>query len=147
VGDQKEIRLSWAKLKGEAYQHRFVAEALDSELLVDKPVTDYPWDFTVRHPSDCKRTFNVQVKGTNCLINSNGCTRYKICCKQGCRNKHTALDPDVIDVAALYVEATNTWYNIPVTTIAGVSVWLYPHKTDSKGQYECWRYDWSVYKT
>ena len=143
----KEIRLSWEKLKGEAYQHRYVAEALDQKLLVDKPVTDYPWDYTLRHPSDVKRTFNVQVKGTNFLADYGGTTRYKITCKTGNNGKHEKLDPEIIDVAALYVEATNTWYNIPATAISGISIWLYPHKVESKGQYECWRYDWSVFKT
>ena len=146
MGNKKEIRLSWAKLQGTAYQHLFIASALQKKLLVEQPVTDYPWDFSIRHPEKPKRALTVQVKGTN-YLSTESTSRYKICLKTGAGNKHTYVDTDLIDVLAFYVEGTQTWYNMPSSAANGKSIWLYPHKLNSKGQYECWRHDWSVYKT
>lgn len=141
MGNQKTIKVSWNQIQGEIYQSLFQAEAYKRKLFVEKSDVPLPWDFTVTNPKYLKRPIRVQVKGTNTLC----CNRYRITNKSGGAKVDT-IDDSIIDVASFYVEPTNTWYNIPATSLKGHSIWLYPHIRESKGAYECWRHDWSFFE-
>ena len=148
MGHKEAIRFSKEQLQGEAYQCIFQSEAYKRGLLVEKSDVPLPWDFTVTNPDNIKKPFRVQVKGTGVLVKKTATEagRYSITAKAG--NKKGAIDPDIIDVCSFYVEQTQTWYNMPVTALGGSrSVWLYPHIKNSKGSYESWRYDWSIFYT
>ena len=124
----------------------FQAAAYQKGLLVESSEVPLPWDFTVTNPEKPKEVFRVQVKGTNTLMTEEGrrVGRYQIVAKTGSKNLE-GIDTNIIDVLSLYVEPTQTWYNIPTTALTGKSVWLYPHLRDHKGKYEMWKYDWSVF--
>jgi len=145
VGYKKAvIGYSKEQLQGEVYQCLFQSEAYKRGLLVEKSDVPLPWDFTVTNPEKVKSPLRVQVKGTGTLIQESGKGRYKITVKTGYA-KAGPIDSDIIDVCSFYVENTQTWYNIPITAIKGKAIWLYPHIKRSKGQYEAWKYDWSVF--
>ena len=144
MGDTKTLGVSQTLIQGEIYHCYFVAAALKQGLIVEWSPVHIPWDFTITHPKDLKRVFRVQVKGTN---EKQG-HRYKITAKSGSKKSLKPLDPEVIDVAAFFVEGLNVWYNIPTLALGGrKSVWLYPHVRNSVAQYEMWRHDWSVFET
>lgn len=122
----------------------FQAAAYQKGLLVEKSEVPLPWDFSITNPDKPKEVFRVQVKGTNTLVKDQPKGRYQIVAKTGGKNLE-GIDRDLIDVLSLYVEPTQTWYNIPTTAVTGKSIWLYSHLKDHTGKYEVWKYDWSVF--
>ena len=144
MGDKK-VKYSKELLQGIGYEYLFASEAMRRDLIPEQPVVPVPWDFTITHPTSLQ-SLRVQVKGTNYHCTYNNSDRYCVIAKCGAGNA-SQLDRNVVDVLACYVQPFNAWYNIPVQALKGKSMWLYPNKTDSLGQYECWKYDWSVYET
>lgn len=139
------MRYSKALLQGIRYEFIFAAEAMKRELIPEQPVIPVAWDYTITHPITLQ-SLRVQVKGTNFHSNIKASDRYSITAKCGASNVEK-LDDRVVDVLACYVEPLNAWYNIPIHCVKGKSIWLYPNKPKSAGQYECWKFDWSVYQT
>ena len=136
------VNVSDAVIKGTRYEHLFIANALERGLVPETPSVPMPWDFTITRLDDLTN-IRVQVKGTNTKTKDN---RFAITSKTGSRG-HQPIDSRVVHVLACYVEPFSCWYCIPTTALAGKSVWLYPHREGSAGGYECWRHDWSYFKT
>lgn len=147
MGDKEShiVNVSHNLIQGVRYEHLFVAEALGKEMVPSQPVVAMPWDYLVTR-LDNLQTLRVQVKGTRCQLKNNGCTRFQITAKTG-SSKTEMVDSRVVDVLSCYVEPYKCWYNIPMTALKGKAIWLYPQNNSSKGQYECWRHDWSFFRT
>lgn len=143
------ITVSENHLKGNAYQHLFCAAALRRGLLVETPEVPAPWDFRITNLKDPDTSWRVQVKGTESPTKKDTCKRYRLTLKTGKGKTTKPINAAFVDVVVGYVEDTDTWYNIPVSSLSkGVkTVCLYPHNRNSKGKYEIWKYDWSVYES
>lgn len=147
MGNKEEhiVNVSHNLIQGVIYEHLFVAEALGKELVPAQPAVPMPWDYLVTR-LDNLDTLRVQIKGTKTPFLNHNKTRFQITAKTGA-GKIEKVDSRVVDVLCCYVEPYKCWYNIPMTALAGKSVWLYPTNNESKGQYECWRHDWSFFRT
>ena len=145
MADKKGIvRLSDALIQGTKYEHLWVADILDRNIIPAKPEVPVPWDYLATR-LDNLESLKIQIKGTKTPLPMFGNKeRFQITAKSGYKDI-TCVDSDVVDILACYVEPYKCWYNIPMKSLAGKSVWLYPHNNNSKGQYEIWRHDWSVY--
>jgi hypothetical protein len=134
-------------VKGVSYEKLFEFQCLDRKLIPEKPVTPLPWDYTITNP-ETLQSYRVQVKGTNTFqtdgVHPSG--RYRIVAKAG-RGSNCRKIPDYVDVLSCYVRPMDTFYNIPRSACPNISMWLYPHIKHSRGQYECWRHDWSIFDT
>jgi len=143
VGNKENIvNVSEQLIQGVRYEHLFVAGALSKRLIPEQPVVPVPWDYSVCR-LDNLQNIRVQIKGTGKMTRDK---RYQITAKTG-SDKTVSIDPKVVDILSCYVEDYDIWYNIPTLSLAGKSVWLYPHNRESTGQYECWKHNWSVFKT
>jgi hypothetical protein len=147
VGNKEEyiVNISPSLVQGVIYEHLFVAEALSKEMVPAQPAVAMPWDYLVTR-LDNLDTLRIQVKGTKTPMKNYNTTRFQITAKTGTK-KTEMVDARVVDVLCCYVEPYKCWYNIPMQSLKGKAVWLYPGNNSSNGQYECWRHDWSVFRT
>lgn len=130
------------KRLGTLYENIFVCEALKRNLQPHVPVGDYlPHDLIVY--TEAGNCVKVQVKGTSCRHPHQPGGRFKIQCMTGA-NK-AKIETSYADIMACYVAPWDYWYLIPVDKLRGSNVWIYPANKDSKGQYEKYRNDWSVF--
>ena len=129
------------KRRGSQYEAAFVTQALKRGLDILEPVGDYMiYDLMVSNSAG--RIQRVQVKGTSSQIKSK--PGYKIVAASG-NLKKVPLNPDDVDVLAVYVEPCDVWYLIPVRKLdGGVSVYLNP-ATKVNAKYEVWKEAWNVF--
>ena len=140
MGDVREPAKN--KRLGTLYENIFICEALKRNLQPHVPVGDYlPHDLIVY--TEAGNCVKVQVKGTSCRHPHQPSGRFKIQCMTGA-NK-AKIKTSYADIMACYVAPWDYWYLIPVDSLLGPSVGIYPAKKDSKGQYEKYRNDWSVF--
>ena len=130
------------KRRGSQYEAAFVTQALKRGLDILEPVGDYMiYDLMVSNSAG--RIQRVQVKGTSSQIKSK--PGYKVIAASG-NLKKVPLNPDDVDVLAVYVEPCDVWYLIPVRKLdGGVSVYLNP-ATKVNAKYEVWREAWNVFQ-
>ena len=129
------------KRRGSQYEAAFVTQALKRGLDILEPVGDYMiYDLMVSNSAG--RIQRVQVKGTSSQIKSK--PGYKVIAASG-NLKKVPLNPDDVDVLAVYVEPCDVWYLIPVRKLdGGVSVYLNP-ATKVNAKYEVWKEAWNVF--
>ena len=129
------------KRRGSQYEAAFVTQALKRGLDILEPVGDYMiYDLMVSNSAG--RIQRVQVKGTSSQIKSK--PGYKVIAASG-NLKKVPLNPDDVDVLAVYVEPCDVWYLIPVRKLdGGISVYLNP-ATKVNAKYEVWKEAWNVF--
>ena len=129
------------KRRGSQYEAAFVTQALKRGLDILEPVGDYMiYDLMVSNSAG--RIQRVQVKGTSSQIKNK--PGYKVIAASG-NLKKVPLNPDEVDVLAVYVEPCDVWYLIPVRKLdGGVSVYLNP-ATKVNAKYEVWKEAWNVF--
>ena len=129
------------KRRGSQYEAAFVTQALKRGLDILEPVGDYMiYDLMVSNSAG--RIQRVQVKGTSSQIKNK--PGYKVIAASG-NLKKVPLNPDDVDVLAVYVEPCDVWYLIPVRKLdGGVSVYLNP-ATKVNATYEVWKEAWNVF--
>mgnify|MGYP000203311744 FL=1 len=130
------------KRRGSQYEAAFVTQALKRGLDILEPVGDYMiYDLMVSNSAG--RIQRVQVKGTSSQIKNK--PGYKVIAASG-NLKKVPLNPDEVDVLAVYVEPCDVWYLIPLRKIdGGISVYLNP-ATKVNAKYEVWREAWNVFQ-
>jgi len=130
------------KRRGSHYEAAFVTQALKRGLDILEPVGDYMiYDLMVSNSAG--RIQRVQVKGTSSQIKNK--PGYKIVAASG-NLKKVPLNPDEVDVLAVYVEPCDVWYLIPVRKLdGGISVYLNP-ATKVNAKYEVWKEAWNVFQ-
>ena len=133
------------KRRGSFYEYKFFAEAMKKDLDVFVPAGDHL-------PVDCLVTnekgtiFKVQVKGTcsKCL-NNRVTPRYKVTAATGSKTK-VPIDCKKVDILAVYIEPHDIFYIIPCNVLGQrTSPWFYPETENSKGQFELYKEDWTLF--
>lgn len=137
------------KVSGTLYEQIFIIECLKRELHPHPSIGDYlPHDLVVINSAG--RAVRVQVKGTaSPHKNTAGSVdRYRITAKSkfGKVGENHPLDCTRVDVMAAYVQPFDVWYLIPCTSLTSMSVWLFPATEKSKGQYERYKENWSLFR-
>ena len=119
---------------GDIAELKFMVLMREMGYTVCKPMSHHSrYDFIIDMGDDMKR---VQVKCTNYITKgSNGAY---LCHSYTQRKKRRYLSSE-IDFIAIYIPPHDAWYMIPVNEIKSEDVKMYPHKIDSRGQYEKYR--------
>ena len=128
------------KKDGVYYEQVFIAEALKRDLEVSETVGDaLPYDVVVMCGS---HSYRVQVKGTS-GVSDRYHRRYMFGMKSGV---HKKINTE-FDVFAGYVrqEHDSCWYLIPQHLCNVTSIKVYPDIQDSKGKYEKYMNNWTVF--
>lgn len=120
---------------GDIAELKFMVLMRELGYTVCKPMSHHSrYDFIIDMDGDMKR---VQVKSTNYLSKSIKDWAY-ICHSYTQRNKRRYMSCE-IDFMSIYVPDHDAWYMIPIGVIKSENIKLYPHRIDSKGQYERYR--------
>lgn len=136
------------KRDGTIYELQFRIEALKRNLDTFPPDGDYsPIDCIVLNPAG--KAFRVQVKGTACVLQSDGKDRpirkgkYRIV--SGRSSNKTSYSATEIDVLACYIAPLDEWYLIPMVYAANnQSLAFFTHEgTTSKWQK--YRNKWDIF--
>jgi hypothetical protein len=127
---------------GEIAESKFLSKALFYGYSVSIPFGDnQPYDLIL---DDRGRLYKVQVKSTNGLHKDRNANSYKFVCARGARMK-TRYEKHEVDLYALYVHPLDIWYLVPFHKVEGVSVRVYPHRTDYiNGKYERYKERWQI---
>lgn len=133
------------KKNGSFYEYKFFAEAMGKDLDVFVPAGDHL-------PVDCLVTnrkgtvFKVQIKGTSAgHLHDRVTPRYKVVAATGSKTK-VAIDCKKVDILAAYIEPENIFYLIPCKVLGNrKSPWFYPVTENSKGQFESYKEDWTLF--
>ena len=99
--------------------------------------------------NDAGTMYRVRVKGTSYLAKETDRKSYRYKIQPVTGNTHKLpIDCAKLEVLAAYVEPTDSFYIIPCLELHGVkSVWLYPHREDSKAKYEQYKEAWELFRT
>ena len=143
MGD-KEIGVSFNKIRGAAYERLFVFECMARGLYPHEPTLEPPCHDMIVMDVEGNMTV-TQVKSTTVPSRWRGRESRKYAVKAVCNNGRTKLSDSIVDVLAIYVPAKTVWYLIPTRFITGRSVALRPHLAKSKGSYEKYKGEWSVF--
>lgn len=119
---------------GDIAELKFMVLMREMGYTVCKPMSHHSrYDFIIDMDDNMKR---VQVKCTNYKTKS-ASTSY-VCHSYTQRKKRRYLASE-IDFIAIYIPPHDAWYMIPMADVKSEDINLYPHKPDSKGQYEKYR--------
>lgn len=120
---------------GDIAELKFMVLMREMGHTVCKPMSHHSrYDFIIDMGGDMKR---VQVKCTNYMVKSIKDKAY-LCHSYTQKKKKRYLSCEV-DFISVYIPDHDAWYMIPLKEIKSENIKLYPHKIDSKGQYEKYR--------
>jgi len=125
------------------FESLFASEALRRGFDVSTPTAHHlPFDVIISNQEG--KLYRVQVKGTGCL---QGRGAYQFSCRRGNNTKRINYTKE-IDVFVGIVELTGArvFYLIPSSGLTNVKSIKVRPAHDSRGKYEKFREDWSVFK-
>ena len=133
------------KKKGSFYEYKFFSEAMKRGYEIFVPAGDHlPQDCHLVNTND--EVFRIQIKGTSSQYREAKTPRYRITAKVGSKKKGCQIiSCDKVDFLAAYVENLDIFYIVPCDKISATNVWLYPDAKNSKGRFEKYKEDWSVF--
>lgn len=120
---------------GDIAELKFMVLMREMGYTVCKPMSHHSrYDFIIDMDGDMKR---VQVKSTNYKTMTKSDNAYV--CHSYTQRKKRRYSASEIDFIAVFVHDYCAWYMIPMSDINSENIKLYPHKSESKGQYEKYR--------
>jgi hypothetical protein len=124
------------KDQGELTELKFMCLAYEMGFIVSKPFGDNAkYDFLIDDKVSIKR---IQVKSTQRKDHSKNNYCYNCSVAHGSLSK-TYYTKDDIDAFVIYVIPEDAWYFIPIESVTGKTIKLYPHRTPIKNTYERFR--------
>ncbi len=133
--------------QGEQAECAFIHAAMQRGLVAAIPLTNSagydvivdtgrPFDPRYRGP---RRLWRVQVK---CALYA---ANHKLKVHAWRSAGRFLLSPRDADFLAAYVPSCGLWYIIPVTAITSASIYLHPHRKNSRGRFERFRERWDLF--
>ena len=125
------------KVKGEWAEIAFLLEAHRRGFIVSRPWRESaPYDFIIESKLGL---FRVQVKSA--WAKDDKGYAFKTC-----GSRHRYYRPGEIDVIVGFVPPENAWYVIPFRALGRRrTVYIYPHKPNSKANLEKFRNNWRLF--
>ena len=134
-----------SKKFGTLSEQKFIVETMERGLDVLSPVGEHlPIDCVVMNRAG--GMVRTQIKATYTPLDCNGGHRFGICAGQGSTKR--PIDCTKVDVVACYIDPYSKWYLIPCLDLCEqIKLWFYPHNDKSKGKFEKYKDNWSVFNS
>lgn len=127
-----------SKAKGIEAEVAFMYQCIERGYTVSLPYGDNAkYDLIVDIAGKLKR---VQVKAIHAKTKNGDCYRLK----QRGQHLRDAYTENDIDILAIYIKDSNSWYILKSGEIVTNALQLYPHRTNPKGFYEFGHERWEL---